>query len=245
MSLTFTLALTDVGLPPEEMALPKYTRDIINLCNGYAQATRPKHIGQMTSVMAAYRGSGGGRGGSAGAAEARAFVRGSLPPGALEEAQRKVREKLVEVARAVQLLLDTPRYVDDWVEDLVVDKTVAGLLAQTAVLRLVAEQAAAQGAALPAVREATPEEEARGIDGFVGGVPLQVKPASYATTAASKKERIPVPIVYYERKKGGKKTPPHLAVRVPQEVLRAIAAAAAAGGAPDGAAQAPETSATQ
>lgn len=51
-------------------------------------------------------------------------------------------------------------------------------------------------------REANPEEEAKGIDGFIGDKPLQVKSATYKFEVRLS-ETINVPIVYYDKKKDG------------------------------------------
>ena len=51
-------------------------------------------------------------------------------------------------------------------------------------------------------REANPEEEAKGIDGFIGDKPLQIKAATYKLEAHLS-EVIDVPIVYYDKKKDG------------------------------------------
>ena len=51
-------------------------------------------------------------------------------------------------------------------------------------------------------REANPEEEAQGIDGFIGDKPLQIKSATYKLEARLS-ETIDVPIVYYDKKKDG------------------------------------------
>ena len=51
-------------------------------------------------------------------------------------------------------------------------------------------------------RLASPEEEKKGIDGYIGGVPVSLKPRSYD----SKKllpEKIEGYVIYYEKKKDG------------------------------------------
>ena len=51
-------------------------------------------------------------------------------------------------------------------------------------------------------REANPDEEAQGIDGFIGDKPLQIKSSTYKLEAHLL-ESIEVPIVYYDKKKDG------------------------------------------
>ena len=51
-------------------------------------------------------------------------------------------------------------------------------------------------------RLANVEEEAQGIDGFIGDQPLQIKSITYKLEARLS-ENIDVPIVYYDKKKDG------------------------------------------
>jgi hypothetical protein len=72
--------------------------------------------------------------------------------------------------------------VRKWVTDLVINKTFAGMKFQGAILR---HLASLRGKAW---KLATPEEEAQGIDGFIGGGPFS---------------KIAVEMVYYEKAKDG------------------------------------------
>jgi hypothetical protein len=49
-------------------------------------------------------------------------------------------------------------------------------------------------------RLATPNEESKGIDGFIGNKPISVKPITYKTKLGLN-ETIDVPIVFYDKKK--------------------------------------------
>ena len=53
-------------------------------------------------------------------------------------------------------------------------------------------------------RLATPEEESKGIDGFVGGVPYSVKPDTYKTMGRLT-EVIDAKMIYYTKTKTGLK----------------------------------------
>ena len=83
-----------------------------------------------------------------------------------------------------------------WVTDLVISKTFTGFRFQEAILR---ECAARRGAAF---RPATVQDEARGIDGYIGTAPISVKPTTYRKMG-SLGESIPVVIVYYDKTKAG------------------------------------------
>jgi len=51
-------------------------------------------------------------------------------------------------------------------------------------------------------RLANPSEESKGIDGFIGNIPISIKPITYKTKNMLN-ERIEVKIIYYEKKKDG------------------------------------------
>lgn len=84
--------------------------------------------------------------------------------------------------------------VRKWIEELVVVKTYCGLKFQEAILRKIAEEKQSD------YRLATPEEEAQGIDGFIGNSPVSIKPITYRIMNELP-EHIDVPIIYYDKKK--------------------------------------------
>lgn len=86
--------------------------------------------------------------------------------------------------------------VRQWVEDLVISKTYNGLYVQKAILAKVAEIKGTN------YRLADKNEEAAGIDGFVGKTAYSVKPESYKTMKRLS-EIISVKMIYYTKKKTG------------------------------------------
>ena len=71
--------------------------------------------------------------------------------------------------------------VEQWVDDLVINKTFNGMYVQKAILAFLAEQTD------QSYRLATPDEEAKGIDGYVGGTAYSIKPDTYKTMGGSMK----------------------------------------------------------
>ena len=51
-------------------------------------------------------------------------------------------------------------------------------------------------------RFSTPKEESKGIDGFIGDIPISIKPVTYKTKN-SLRENIAAKIVYYDKTKSG------------------------------------------
>ena len=86
--------------------------------------------------------------------------------------------------------------IETWVRDLVIIKTFLGLRFQEAILK--------KGAELKKTdyRKATPEEEAKGIDGCIGSVPVSIKPDTYEIKK-SLPEGIEVKIIFYAKVKDG------------------------------------------
>lgn len=166
--------------------LPRYTSQIVNLANGYAQATRAKHVGQMSELLPEYR-----RSTSTPTIEGfKAFHQkrcGLVAP----EATRKICEMLDRMRDALQDV--TPEMVAEWVDNLLYEKTFQGLTIQDTVLKQVSQS----------YRLATPDEESKGIDGWSDGEPVSIKPVSYRKTLAATQEQIPYRIIYYRVKSDG------------------------------------------
>jgi len=86
--------------------------------------------------------------------------------------------------------------IEAWVKDLIYNKTFCGLKFQSAIIAFIASTYNKEW------RLAKVEEEAQGIDGFVGDTPVQIKSATYKLESRLG-ENIEIPIVYYDKKKDG------------------------------------------
>lgn len=164
---------------------PKYTTQLMNLANQNSQGTRPKVVGQMTDLFQEFTG--------------REFEEWdswyeSRKPGAIEDATDRVHDMVSRLQEAIQLI--DRELVQRWVKDLVVTKTFVGLSFQEAILSKIAQ---VKGTTY---RRSTPEEESKGIDGYIGDKPISIKPSTYSTKDMLA-EDIQVEIVYYEKKKDG------------------------------------------
>lgn len=51
---------------------------------------------------------------------------------------------------------------------------------------------------------ATKEEESKNIDGYIGEIPVQIKPDTYLAQKPIVKEKINISIIYYNYKKSNK-----------------------------------------
>lgn len=164
---------------------PKYVTQVINLVNSNAGGTRPKVVGQMSELVKEFDGK-----------NIDEWIEWYTKryPNAVNDATEKIWTMYETMKGAFNTI--TKEMIENRVKDLVYTKTFCGLKFQTAIISAIANQLGKNW------REATPEEEAQGIDGFIGDKPLQVKAATYKLEERLS-EIIEVPIVYYDKKKDG------------------------------------------
>ena len=170
---------------------PKYTSQLINWANQNAQGTRPVVVGQMSELFPEFMDS-----------NSEITINGwrecyvERHPDAFDKATDKIYAQVQNLQNAIPLIdRDMVRH---WVEDLVIYKTFNGLYVQKAILASLAERTGGT------YRLATPEEESKGIDGFVGDVPYSIKPDTYKTMGRLS-ETINVKMIYYTKTKAGLK----------------------------------------
>ncbi len=168
--------------PPE---FPKYVTQILNLANQNAQGTRPEVVGQMSELIKQFDGS---------TIEEWEEWYLKRNPEAIENATKRILE-MVENLKEATSGIDR-EMIEKWVKDLVVVKTFIGLKPQKAILKKAAE---IKGTSY---RLSKPSEESQGIDGYVGDVPVSIKPVTYKIKRALP-EKIAARIVYYEKVKDG------------------------------------------
>lgn len=164
---------------------PKYVTQVINLVNSNAGGTRPKVVGQMSELIKEFDGK---------TIDEWIEWYTERYPDAINDATEKIWTMYETMKPAFNTI--NKETVENWVKDLVYSKTFCGLKFQTVVISSIAKQIDKYW------REANPEEEAQGIDGFIGDKPLQIKPITYKLEARLP-ETINVPIVYYDKKKDG------------------------------------------
>lgn len=183
--------MADYKIPIEEVLevneitpydFPKYTTQIINLANQNAQGTRPSVVGQMSDLIQ------------------------ECPHNEISEWKKwylkkhpdAIKNATAKITAAVGNLKDAIKHIDEemiraWVEDLIFVKTAEGLLFQKAILTELSKKYKKP------FRLATPEEESKGIDGFIGNQPISIKPETYGVQTSTKHEEIKVPIVIYKK----------------------------------------------
>lgn len=151
----------------ETPEFPKYVAPLINLANQYAQGTRPKVVGQMSELIQEFEGK-----------TLSEWEKWYLEkkPDAIRNATEKILQKLKELKNSLNKIDQT--MVEQWVRDLVIVKTFAGLRFQEAILKKGAEIKGAD------YRLSEPDEESKGIDGYIGDIPVSIKPHTYEVKAS-------------------------------------------------------------
>lgn len=166
---------------------PKYTSQLINWANQNAQGTRPKIVGQLSELFPEYEK-------DCADISIESWYDWYLKryPDAIDNATNKIFNQIENLKEAIKFV--DRNMVRTWVEDLVITKTYNGLYVQEAILSKIAERSGEP------YRLATPSEEAKGIDGYIGNTPYSIKPISYKTMGRLP-EVINVKMIYYTKKK--------------------------------------------
>lgn len=164
---------------------PKYSTQILNLANQNAQGTRPAVVGQMSELIKEFSGKS--------IDEWEEWYLNTHP-----DAIQKATEKIVEMIENFKDVINQidREMIEKWVYDLVVIKTFIGLRFQEAVLKKVSQ------ILNKSYRLSIPEEEALGIDGYIGDIPVSIKPETYQIKK-NLSEEINVRILYYKKVKDG------------------------------------------
>lgn len=165
----------------ETLEFPKYVAPLINLANQYAQGTRPKIVGQMSELIQEFEGK----------------TLSQWEKWYLEKKPQAIRNATERILQMLKTLRNTMNEIDQtvveqWVRDLVIVKTFIGLRFQEAILKKGAE---IKGTSY---RLSEPEEEAKGIDGYIGDIPVSIKPNTYETKAALP-EHIAIRMIFYKK----------------------------------------------
>ena len=167
-----------------QYAFPKYATQIINLLNSNAQGTRPVVVGQMSELIQEFDGK---------SLEEWIVWYNERQPDAIHNATEKIYGMYLLMREAFNSI--TKEMVEAWVKDLVYNKTYCRLKFQSAIIAFLANKVGKSW-------RLANIEEAKGIDGFIGETPIQIKSSTYKIEGRLS-ETIELPIVYYDKKKDG------------------------------------------
>ncbi len=181
MRFTIKKELVKKALNIPDVDFPKYTTQIINLAGSNSQATNPRTVGQMSELTVESR--------ARTIEEWREFYTHNMPD-KHKIAADKIEDMIGNLREAMDYI--DREMIDKWVDDLLINKTFYGFLNQSAILEQMSKRLNLD------LDQAKPEDEAIGIDGYLGGQPVSVKPESYKNKTALQEE-IKFPIIYYKK----------------------------------------------
>lgn len=169
---------------------PKYTTYLLNPAINLSQSNRPEVVGQMSDIIGEFR-------------EAH-------PEGTFEDwvefyfeeydGEKRLEESVEKAYPMVEKMRDAFEQIDremvrGYIRDLVLFKTYEGFDIQEVILRKLGNMYGVD------VRRATATEESEGIDGYLGGQPVQIKPVTYKDNL---QQSFDAPIIYYDENKTNK-----------------------------------------
>ena len=173
------------GFEIEKIEYPKYTTQLINLANQNSQATRPKYVGQLSELFIESN--------CKSLEEWKVWYNNKMPT-AIQDTIDKIYDMIQKLKQAINLI--NKDLIKIWVEDLIYVKTFLGLKFQYIIIKKIAEHKNLS------YRYATPQEESKGIDGYIGSTPVSIKPTTYKSKPMLS-EDIQCKIIFYEKTKSG------------------------------------------
>jgi hypothetical protein len=167
------------------LSFPKYVSQLINIANQNAQGTRPRAVGQLTDLIQEFPGK-----------TLDEWEQWYLQryPNAINIAKEKIILMLEGFKDAMRKIDEDMIY--EWARDLVIVQTFVGLQFQEAILK--------KGSEIKGVGYKMSEktDESQGIDGYLGNIPVSIKPDTYKLKK-SLREEISAKIIYYKKIKNG------------------------------------------
>jgi len=169
-------------LEVEKFVFPKYVTQIINLANQNAQGTRPKVVGQLSDLINQI--------------DEKTYKKWKEyylenHKDKIDVATEKIWQMISNFKEAIEKI--DKNMIKNWVYDLIINKTAEGLIIQEFILKHLANKYN------KTYRLATADEESQNIDGFIGDIPVQIKPYTYKTKTNVKNENIKIPIIFYKK----------------------------------------------
>ncbi|MEI7668218.1 MAG: MjaI family restriction endonuclease [Erysipelotrichaceae bacterium] len=187
--MKFEYTLSEVVEAYEDKVFDTHVRPLLNLAGQTSQATRKKHVGQLSE-------------------EFKNFKENSKVvdlPGWKSYHKRKFPKAVKDATDLILKYTDTFKdalnsidrsKIESWVEELLYDKTYSGMMIQEFIIKLIAENND------KVYRKSNPEEEIKGIDGYVGEIPYSVKPESYKNHEKKQSFGIEgLKMIYYKKTK--------------------------------------------
>ena len=176
----------DLGFKPLSEILPRYSSSVINNANGYANATRPENVTQVSETIKEFR---------ADPSISHTFKDWEKwytdkNPEAITKATKETWDKFQEILKSLSSVKKSD--VEAWERDLIINKTYSGLMVQDKIIKMIAEELGVSSS-LGSV-----EDERKGIDGYINNVPVQIKATTYKSVR-NERFKDGIVIIYYAK----------------------------------------------
>ena len=181
---------TTNGTQSGPLEIPKYASQVINLANGYANATRPAHVGMVSQEIQNFRND---KSVADHTFESWKKWHQEKFPDGIKKATESCWDKFVEMRN--KLCEVTKEDIEKWEKNLVFDKTYDGLMVQKAIIEHIAAEIGTKNYKL-----ANAKEESQGIDGFINNKPIQVKSKTFQQSSKISNESTRCTTVEYEKR---------------------------------------------
>lgn len=172
----------------EKISIPKYSSGVINNANKYSHATRAENVSQVSETIKTFRADK-----TVPNHSLEEWVRWYTKqyPRAITKATNDAWRKFKEMRRELAKVKKDD--IKNWEEDLIIYKTYAGLMIQDAIIKTIAKDLGVES------RLGTPDEEGRGIDGYINDIPVQIKSITYRNEVRNEQFAEDIVIIYYSK----------------------------------------------
>ena len=170
------------------ITLPKYSSNVINKANGYARATRPENVSQVSETIKEFRDDI-----TVPNHSYEEWVKWyeSRYPEAISKATNEAWDKFQSVLRSLATVKKED--IEAWERDFIISKTYSGLMVQDAIIRLIAEDLGVPS------RLGNTADEQKGIDGYINGVPVQIKSDTFEQDNHNERFADGIVMIYYTK----------------------------------------------
>jgi len=182
-SYTFKFEIPQIDT--DKKKFPTYTKDIINKANIYSQATSSKNMGSVSDMAKEFKGL---------TLEDWINFYNGKHPNKIKKARVKIKTYIRKMKKAYSQINDN--LINDWLEDLIYKKTFIGLKIEKLIMTELSMKFNVK------YTPTNQKGESKGIDGYLNGNPVSIKPASYQHTLSKQLEKIEYPIIFYTVSKG-------------------------------------------
>lgn len=172
----------------EQISIPKYSSGVINNANKYSHATRAENVSQVSETIKIFRDDATVPNHSL--AEWERWYLAKYPDAitkATDDAWRQFKKMKAELAKVKK------EHIKEWERDLIINKTYAGLMIQDAIIKTIAKDLGVES------RLGTPEEEGRGIDGYINNIPVQIKSNTFQEEVRNEHFDEEIVMIYYTK----------------------------------------------